>query len=61
MTMLNVLFLTLTNLLFLHFIMVIYTHYQNSELPEAMGGCPRDEPGLRRNFDDQDHNPQIAM
>ena len=26
---------------FVHFIQVCYTHWMNSDLSEAMGGCPR--------------------
>ena len=33
MTMVNVAILTITNLAFLHFVLVVYTHWKNADLP----------------------------
>ena len=41
MTVTNCITLALANMMFLHFVLVAYTHLQNSDLPVALGGCPK--------------------
>ena len=38
-TFVNVMFFMLAAILYVHFIMVVYTNYANSDNTEALGGC----------------------
>lgn len=38
MTRINLAVLLCTNLLFLHFVLVVFQHWKNADLPESMGG-----------------------
>ena len=56
MTTINLVVLVCTLIIFLHFVQVIYTHWQNADLPEAEGGCPKMQPRLA-----QQNHAQIEL